>query len=61
MDRRFPIFLGSIGATKFETIELDINGNIGIAGKSTDVTLITASNNIFVGVLPNTGFNFTWI
>ena len=41
--------------------EFDSDGNIGVAGKSTDLSLVTGTSYPFVGNLQAVGFNFTWI
>ena len=62
MTRRFPQFLGSsAGLTSFHTMEFDSQGNMGVGGKTTDLTLVTASNNLLIGLFEKTGYNFTWM
>jgi hypothetical protein len=41
--------------------EFDSLGNIGVGGKSTDLSLVSGSSYPFVGILQSAGFNFTWI
>ena len=44
------MFLGSnAGNTEITLFEFDSLGNIGFVGKSTDLSLVTASSNPFVG------------
>ena len=60
--RRFPIFLGSTaGTTHINIFKFDHIGNIGLAGRSTDIQFVTTSSNYFVGLLEYQGFNFTWV
>jgi hypothetical protein len=41
--------------------ELDSNSNIGLSGQSTDTAFVSVSGRTFIGLLENTGFNFTWM
>jgi hypothetical protein len=63
MERRFPIFLGTkSGITTISTLASDRFGNIALGGTSTDsANLVTASGNLFVGLLESSGYNFTWV
>jgi hypothetical protein len=51
----------SAGLTTFHTIEVDSLGNIGIGGSSTDLTLVTTSGNLLIGLFENSGYNYTWM
>jgi hypothetical protein len=56
------MFLGSnAGVTIISIFEVDARGNIGFGGKSTDITLLSASSDLFVGHMYEIGFNYTWI
>lgn len=62
MQRRFPIIMGSnAGNSYINTMETDGVGNIGVAGSSTDLNIMSASNNVFIGLFEATGYNFTWV
>jgi hypothetical protein len=63
MERRFPIFVGTIsGITTINILTSDSFGNIAFGGTSTDsANLVTSSGNLFVGLLESSGYNFTWV
>jgi hypothetical protein len=62
MQRRFPIIMGSNAGNSFiNTMETDGVGNIGVGGSSTDLSIVSASNNVFIGLFEATGYNFTWV
>ena len=62
LTRRFPQFLGSsAGLTTFNTIEFDGLGNIGVGGSSTDLTLVSTSGNLLIGLFEKSGYNYTWM
>lgn len=61
-ERRFPIFMGSNAGNSFiSTMETDGVGNIGVAGLSSDLSIASSSNNLFIGLFEATGYNFTWV
>jgi hypothetical protein len=51
----------SAGLTTFDTIEIDSLGNIGVGGFSTDLSLVTASGNLLIGLFEKSGYNYTWM
>lgn len=54
--------MGSNAGNSFiNTMETDGVGNIGVAGLSTDLSIVTVSNNVFIGLFEATGYNFTWV
>ncbi len=58
--RRFPIFLGAnSGSTSITLFKHDSAGNVAVSGSSNDPDFITSS--LFIGLLKDTGFNFTWV
>jgi hypothetical protein len=63
MKRRFPIFLGNPGyTTNIQIFELDtVTGNIGVGGTSSDVTILSTANRLFIGILKSAGFDFLWV
>ncbi len=62
MQRRFPIYMGSnAGGSFINTMETDGVGNIGVAGSSTDLSIVSVSNNIFISLFEVSGYNFTWV
>lgn len=51
MTRWFPHFLGSSsGFTKYDTFEIDSNGNFGVGGSSSDPALVTTAGNLLIGL-----------
>jgi hypothetical protein len=34
---------------------------MGVGGRSTDLSLVSASNNLLIGLFEKTGYNFTWM
>jgi hypothetical protein len=42
-------------------MEFDSQGNMGVGGRSTDLSLVSASNNLLIGLFEKTGYNFTWM
>ena len=62
MQRRFPIFMGSNAGNSFiNTMETDGAGNLGVAGFSTDLSIVSTSDNVFIGLFEAIGYNFTWV
>ncbi len=56
------MFLGSnAGVTEIKIFEFDLTGNIGFGGKSTDLSLVSATSYPFVGHMYQLWFNYTWI
>ena len=54
--------MGSNAGNSFiNTMETDGLGNIGVAGSSTDLSIVSVSNNVFIGLFEATGYNFTWV
>ena len=62
-ERRFPAFLGTSGTATTDIYNFEINtlGDIGVAGTSNDMTLVSVSGAHFVGIYKYPGFNFTWV
>jgi ribosomal protein S18 acetylase RimI-like enzyme len=34
---------------------------MGVGGKSTDLSLVSSSNNLLIGLYEKIGYNFTWM
>lgn len=61
-ERNFPILYGgtSTSSTYIMAFDLDQNGNIAFGGQSSDLTIVTYANAIFVTFYPKSGFEYLW-
>ena len=47
--------------TSIQAIDVDANDNVALAGRSTDLAIVSNAGNAIMGVLDASGFEYRWL